>query len=197
MDRGAGLRAKSYSVKSVSVRASSSVPYRPLRSIQDGLLLDLPEGLLWADRVRSAAVLFPVKQPVTSEFTPLFVDSGIIWCQVSLSVIPAEFSVKQSAGLTKRSAGNLRFHAKRPIQVRKYHKYLYFAFILFAMFQSINMTSFKKIGARAMKNEPKWWVSFFGHPVDTYNSYISDLWYLWPDVRSISWPHHYKSMGKN
>ena len=84
------------------------------------------------------------------------VDGGIIWCQANLSVIPAEFSVKQSAGLTKLSAGNVRFHAKRPIQVRKYHKYFYFAFILFAMFQSINMTSFKKIGARAMKNEPKW-----------------------------------------
>ena len=33
--------------------------------------------------------------------------------------------------------------------------------------------------------------------IDTYNLYISDVRYLSPEVRSISWPHHYKSMGKN
>ena len=39
--------------------------------------------------------------------------------------------------------------------------------------------------------------SVFHKMIDTYNLYISDFWYLWPEVRSISWPHHYKSMGKN
>ena len=39
--------------------------------------------------------------------------------------------------------------------------------------------------------------SAFHKIIDTYNFYISDFWYLWPEVRSISWPHHYKSMGKN
>ena len=27
-------------------------------------------------------------------------------------------------------------------------------------------------------------------------TYISEFWYLWPEVRSISRPHHYKSMGE-
>ena len=39
--------------------------------------------------------------------------------------------------------------------------------------------------------------SVFHKMIDSYNLYISDFWYLWPEVRSISWPHHYKSMGKN
>ena len=39
--------------------------------------------------------------------------------------------------------------------------------------------------------------SVFHKMIDAYNLYISDFWYLWPEVRSISWPHHYKSMGKN
>ena len=39
--------------------------------------------------------------------------------------------------------------------------------------------------------------SVFHKMIDTYNLCISDFWYLWPEVRSISWPHHYKSMGKN
>ena len=39
--------------------------------------------------------------------------------------------------------------------------------------------------------------SVFHKITDTYNLYVSDFWYLWPEVRSISWPHHYKSMGKN
>ena len=39
--------------------------------------------------------------------------------------------------------------------------------------------------------------SAFHKIIDTYNLYISDFLYLWPEVRSISWPHHYKSMGKN
>ena len=38
--------------------------------------------------------------------------------------------------------------------------------------------------------------SAFHKVVDTYNLYISDFWYLSSEVRSISWPHHYKSMGK-
>ena len=38
--------------------------------------------------------------------------------------------------------------------------------------------------------------SAFHKVIDTYNLYISDFWYLSPEVRSISWPHHYKSMGK-
>ena len=79
-----------------------------------------------------------------------------IWCQVTLSVIPAEFSAKQLAGLIKRFAGNVCFHAKRPIHVRTHHKCFSFTFIFFAMFQSMNMTSFEKIGARDMKNELKW-----------------------------------------
>ena len=29
-----------------------------------------------------------------------------------------------------------------------------------------------------------------------YALFISDFWYRWPKVRSISWPPHYKSMGK-
>ena len=39
--------------------------------------------------------------------------------------------------------------------------------------------------------------SAFYKIIDTYNLYISDFLYLWQEVRSISWPHHYKSMGKN
>ena len=39
--------------------------------------------------------------------------------------------------------------------------------------------------------------SVFHKMIDTYNLYISDFLYLWPEVRSSSWPHHYKSMGKN
>ena len=39
--------------------------------------------------------------------------------------------------------------------------------------------------------------SAFHKVVDTYNLSISDFLYLSPEVRSISWPHHYKSMGKN
>ena len=39
--------------------------------------------------------------------------------------------------------------------------------------------------------------SAFHEVIDTYNLYISDFWYLWPEVKSISWPHHYKSMGRN
>ena len=31
--------------------------------------------------------------------------------------------------------------------------------------------------------------SVFHKMIDTYNLYISDFWYLWPEVRSISWPH--------
>ena len=38
--------------------------------------------------------------------------------------------------------------------------------------------------------------SVFHKMTDTYNLYISDFWYLRPEVRSISWPHHYKSMAK-
>ena len=99
--------------------------YRPLRAIQDGLL-HLSEGILLADQANSAAALFPVILPVTSEFINPFIyyyyDGSIIWCQVSLSVIPAELSDKQLAGLIKRFAGNVRFHAKRPIHVRKHHK---------------------------------------------------------------------------
>ena len=30
-----------------------------------------------------------------------------------------------------------------------------------------------------------------------YKMYISDFWYLWPKVRSILRPLHYKSMGEN
>ena len=33
-----------------------------------------------------------------------------------------------------------------------------------------------------------------GHSI--YKMYISDFWYLWPEVRSISRPPHYKSMGE-
>ena len=41
-------------------------------------------------------------------------------------------------------------------------------------------------------------LSAFHKVIDTYNLYISDFWYLSPEVRSISWPHHYiKSIGKN
>ena len=39
--------------------------------------------------------------------------------------------------------------------------------------------------------------SAFHKVMDTYNLHISDFWYLWPEARSISWPHHYKSTGKN
>ena len=39
--------------------------------------------------------------------------------------------------------------------------------------------------------------SVFHNIIDTYNLYISDFWYLWQEVRSISLPHHYKSMGTN
>ena len=39
--------------------------------------------------------------------------------------------------------------------------------------------------------------SAFHKVIDTYNLYISDFLYLSPEVRSISWPHHYKSIGKN
>ena len=71
-------------------------------------------------------------------------------------MIPAGFSDKQLAGLIKRFAGNVRFLAKRPIHVRKHHKCFSFAFIFFAMFQIMHMTSFEKIGARAVKYESKW-----------------------------------------
>ena len=79
-------------------------------------------------------------------------------------MIPTEFSDKQLAGVIKRFARNVCFHAKRPTHVRTHHKCFYFTFIFFAMFQSMNMTSFEKIGARAMKNELKWYL-FSGHPV--------------------------------
>ena len=39
--------------------------------------------------------------------------------------------------------------------------------------------------------------SEFHKVIDTYNLYISDFLYPSPEVRSISWPHHSKSMGKN
>ena len=39
--------------------------------------------------------------------------------------------------------------------------------------------------------------SVFHKITDTYNLFISDFWYLRPGIRSISWPHHYKSMDKN
>ena len=65
------------------------------------------------------------------------------------------FFGKQSADQIKRFPGNVRFHSKRLIHVPKQLKYFSFAFILFAMFQSMNMTSFEKNGARAMKNETK------------------------------------------
>ena len=149
----------------------SPLPYRPLRSIQSGRL-HLPEGLLWADRARSAAALFPAKQPVTSEFVNPSVGGASIWCQVTLSVIPAEFSAKQLAGLIKRFAGNVCFHAKRPIHIRTHHKCFSFTFIFFAMFQSMNMTSFEKIGARAMKNELKWY--FFRTPCINFKT-IRDI----------------------
>ena len=71
-------------------------------------------------------------------------------------MIPDEFLGKQSAALTKRFAGNVHFHAKRLIHVRKSLKCFSFVFILFAMFQSMNMASFDKNGVRAMTNEPKW-----------------------------------------
>ena len=34
-------------------------------------------------------------------------------------------------------------------------------------------------------------------PIYSYNFYISDFLYRWPNFRSISWPSHYKSMGEN
>ena len=40
-------------------------------------------------------------------------------------------------------------------------------------------------------------VAWCTKPRGTYNFYISDFVYRWPKVRSISWPSHYKSMGKN
>ena len=40
-------------------------------------------------------------------------------------------------------------------------------------------------------------LSGFGILPSTYNLYISDFQYRWPKVRSISWPPHYESMGKN
>ena len=40
-------------------------------------------------------------------------------------------------------------------------------------------------------------LSAFHKAIDIYNLHISDFWYLWPEVRWILWPHHYKSMGKN
>ena len=30
----------------------------------------------------------------------------------------------------------------------------------------------------------------------TYKTHISEFWLQWPEVRSISWPHHYKARGK-
>ena len=132
------------------------MPYRPLRTIQDGLL-HLLEGLLWADRAWSVAARFPAEQPATSEFIDPSVDGAIIWCRVGLSVIPAECSGKQSAGQIKQFAGNVRFHAKRLIHIRNHLECFSFAFTPFAMFQPVNVTSFgKKDGARAVKNEPKW-----------------------------------------
>ena len=85
-------------------------------------------------------------------------------------MILAEFSdgSDQLASLIKQFAGNVRFHAKRPIHVRKHHKCFSLASIFFAMFQSMNMTSFQKIGARATKNEPKWYL-FSGRPALVYN----------------------------
>ena len=32
--------------------------------------------------------------------------------------------------------------------------------------------------------------------VGTYNAYISEFWFRWPEGRSILRPHHYKAMGK-
>ena len=40
-------------------------------------------------------------------------------------------------------------------------------------------------------------LSEYDKVIGTYKMYISDFWYRWPQVRSFSWPPHYKSMGKN
>ena len=40
-------------------------------------------------------------------------------------------------------------------------------------------------------------LSGFGILPSTYNFNISDFLYRWPKARSIPWPPHYKSMGKN
>ena len=155
----------------------SPLPYRPLRAIQSGRL-HLPEGLLWADRARSAAALFPAKQPVTSEFVNPSVGGATIWCQVTLSVIPAEFSAKQLAGVW--SSGLLKMNVSTQNALSMSER-ITNAFLLhssfFAMFQSMNMTSFEKIGARAMKNELKMVSIFFsGHPVqsDTVTDYTQN-----------------------
>ena len=40
-------------------------------------------------------------------------------------------------------------------------------------------------------------LSEYNEVIGTYKMYISDFWYMWPQVRSFSWTPHYKSMGKN
>ena len=164
MDGGAGLCAGSCSVRSFLVRdfergALQTSPGYPGRTTPPfgGYPLSRP-----SEFCRYSFFLRNNLSPRNSLFH--LYDGGIIWCQVSLSVIPAEFSEKQLAGLIKRFAGNVRFHAKRPIHVRMHHKCFSFALILFAMFQTMHMTSFGKIGARAVKNELKWWVPFFRTP---------------------------------
>ena len=39
-------------------------------------------------------------------------------------------------------------------------------------------------------------LSEYDEVISAYKTYISDFWYLWPQVRSFLRPPHYKSMGK-
>ena len=39
-------------------------------------------------------------------------------------------------------------------------------------------------------------LAVYGKDIGVCNLYISDFWYRWPKVMSISWPPHYKSMVK-
>ena len=42
-----------------------------------------------------------------------------------------------------------------------------------------------------------WFEAYSVSKDHSYPQLVISDWYLWPEVRSISWPPHYKSMGKN
>ena len=88
-----------------------------------------------------------------------------------------------------------------------------FLYINFAPFQKISAQGHLRSGHQVRSSAPTskkylwfrrdysfWCINMKLSGVDkgisTYKTYISELWFRWPDVRSILRPHHYKTMGK-
>ena len=159
------------------------MPYRPLRAIQDGLLLDLPEGLLWADRARSAAAL---SRFLRNSLAPW--SSPICWWWHYL--VPGESfcdpsrAFGQAVGGTRQTiCWKCTFPRKTPYPHPEVSQILLFCIYPFCHVLIYKYDKFKKkIGARAMKNEPKWWVSFF--PDTLYIEMTRLCWSTW--YRGIS-----------